>query len=106
MDGLLYAPLPQLAGEVKIVPGERVGTLRHLPQYIPTLVALDPATGQERWERPFPSEIRAAALGRDGFYLVCWDGAPVPPGSTGRLHPLEASPQIRRPGADPLARTG
>jgi hypothetical protein len=44
-DGVLYAPLAQPVEEVAVVPGEALGHLRHLPQYAPTYVALDPATG-------------------------------------------------------------
>jgi outer membrane protein assembly factor BamB len=73
-DGVLYAPLAQPSEEVTIVPGEPAGTLRHLPQYVPTYVALDPASGREQWERAFPNEVRAGTHTRDRIYLVCWDG--------------------------------
>jgi outer membrane protein assembly factor BamB len=73
-DGVLYAPLAQPAEEVNMSPGESVGTLRHLPQYVPTYVALDPANGRELWERAFPNEVRAGTHARDRIYLVCWDG--------------------------------
>jgi outer membrane protein assembly factor BamB len=73
-EGVLYAPLAQPSEEVKISPGESVGTLRHLPQYVPTYVALDPASGREQWERAFPNEVRAGTHTRDRIYLVCWDG--------------------------------
>ena len=72
-DGVLYAPLAQPVEEVTIVPGEAVAHLRHLPQYIPTYVALDPATGRELWERVFPNEVRAGAHAGDSIHLVCWD---------------------------------
>jgi len=72
-DGVLYAPLAQPWQEVKISPGEPVGTLRHLSQYVPTYVALNPANGQELWERAFPNEVRAGAHAGDRIYLVCWD---------------------------------
>ena len=74
-DGVLYAPLAQPAEEVKIAPGERVGHLRHLPQYVSTYVALDPSSGRELWERALPGEIRAAAHTGDRIHLVCWDGS-------------------------------
>jgi outer membrane protein assembly factor BamB len=73
-DGVLYAPLAQPAEEVRVAPGERVGHLRHLPQYVSTYVALDPASGRELWERALPGEIRAAAHAGDRIHLVCWDG--------------------------------
>jgi outer membrane protein assembly factor BamB len=73
-DGVLYAPLAQPAEEVKVAPGERVGHLRHLPQYVSTYVALDPSSGRELWERALPGEIRAAAHAGDRIHLVCWDG--------------------------------
>ena len=73
-DGVLYAPLAQPVGDVTVVPGEALGHLRHLPQYAPTYVALDPATGRELWERVFPNEVRAAAHAGDRIHLVCWDG--------------------------------
>jgi outer membrane protein assembly factor BamB len=73
-DGVLYAPLAQAAEEVKVAPGERVGHLRHLPQYVSTYVALDPSSGRELWERAPPGEIRAAEHTGDRIRLVCWDG--------------------------------
>ncbi|HEU0093239.1 MAG TPA: PQQ-binding-like beta-propeller repeat protein, partial [Vicinamibacteria bacterium] len=73
-DGVLYAPLAQAAEEVRVAPGERVGHLRHLPQYVATYVALDPSSGRELWERALPGEIRAAAHAGDRIHLVCWDG--------------------------------
>jgi outer membrane protein assembly factor BamB len=73
-DGVLYAPLAQPAEEVKVAPGERVGHLCHLPQYVSTYVALDPSSGRELWERALPGEIRGAAHTGDRIHLVCWDG--------------------------------
>src|SRR6185503_9936000 len=46
-DGALAQPVEEIA----VVPGETVGRLRHLPQYAPTYVALDPTSGRELWER-------------------------------------------------------
>jgi outer membrane protein assembly factor BamB len=73
-DGVLYAPLAQPVEEVAVVPGEALGHLRHLPQYAPTYVALDPLSGRELWERVFPNEVRAGAHSGDRIHLVCWDG--------------------------------
>jgi outer membrane protein assembly factor BamB len=73
LDGVLYAPLAQPWQEVRNVPGQSVGTLRHLSQYVPTYVALDPTSGRELWERVFPNEVRAGVHVGDRIYLVCWD---------------------------------
>src|SRR5260221_11554334 len=73
-SGVLYAPLAQAVEEAKVAPGERVGHLRHLPQYVSTYVALDPSSGRELWERALPGRIRAAAPPGSRIHLVCWDG--------------------------------